>query len=249
MSSPAATPRHARPRQSNQTSRPCSGKTAWRVAMTARSTGVLGVVAHLPRAPPDRPPSAAPVAHPGRAGAPEPLAHVLPPVLAAPRCRAGSARARRWRSGASRRAARRRRPRSRRRRAPPTARRRPRAPGRAAPRAASRWASTRQRQVRQRVLHVGVAAVLGDQHVGREGPHERRAPRRGTRAASRRRRCPGGSATLTAVPSASGPPMSAGQPVPGKSARPLSCSEIVSTRGSSQKIRSTPSPWCTSTST
>ena len=60
---------------------------------------------------------------------------------------------------------------------------------------------------------------------------------------------PGGSETLTAEPSAFGPPMSVGQPVPGKSARPLSCSEIVRTLGSSQKIRSTPSPWWTSTST
>ena len=38
------------------------------------------------------------------------------------------------------------------------------------------------------------------------------------------------------VPSAPGPPISPGKPVPGKSIRPLSCSEMVSTRGSSQKI-------------
>ena len=60
---------------------------------------------------------------------------------------------------------------------------------------------------------------------------------------------PGGSATLATVPRADGPPMSAGQPVPGKRCRPLSCTEMVSTRGSFQNIRSTPSPWCTSMST
>ena len=54
-----------------------AGKTAWRVAMTARSTASCGVVAHVPRAPPDRPPSAgsrSPIRRgPGPA---EPLAHV-----------------------------------------------------------------------------------------------------------------------------------------------------------------------------
>ena len=60
---------------------------------------------------------------------------------------------------------------------------------------------------------------------------------------------PGGSATLTALPRASGPPMSAGQPVPGKRCWPFSWTEMVSTRGSFQNIRSTPSPWCTSMST
>ena len=51
------------------------------------------------------------------------------------------------------------------------------------------------------------------------------------------------------VPRAAGPPMSAGQPVPGNRWRPLSCTEIVITRGSFQKARSTPSPWWTSMST
>ena len=46
-----------------------------------------------------------------------------------------------------------------------------------------------------------------------------------------------------------GRPMSVAHPVPGKSARPVSWIDTVSTRGSSQKIDSTPSPWCTSTST
>ena len=44
---------------------------------------------------------------------------------------------------------------------------------------------------------------------------------------------PGGNATFTAVPWASGPPESAANPVPGKSIWPVSCREIVSTRGSS----------------
>ena len=44
---------------------------------------------------------------------------------------------------------------------------------------------------------------------------------------------PGGSATLTAVPSAPGPPVSVGKPVPGNSIWPVSCRLIVSTRGSS----------------
>ena len=44
---------------------------------------------------------------------------------------------------------------------------------------------------------------------------------------------PGGSATLTAVPSAPAPPLSAGKPVPGNSIWPVSCREMVSTRGSS----------------
>ena len=106
-----------------------------------------------------------------------------------------------------------------------------------------------QGQVRQRVLEVGVAAVLGDQDVGREGPEQRPAPAAWNARSQPASPVPGGSATFTAVPSASGPPVSAGNPVPGNSTRPLSCSEIVSTRGSSQNIRSTPSPWCTSTST
>ena len=60
---------------------------------------------------------------------------------------------------------------------------------------------------------------------------------------------PGGSETFVAYPSALDPPVSEGHPVPGKSARPDSWIETVRTRGSSQKIRSTPSPWWTSTST
>lgn len=44
---------------------------------------------------------------------------------------------------------------------------------------------------------------------------------------------PAGSATLTAVPGATRPPVSHGQPEPGNSVRPLSCRLIVMTRGSS----------------
>ncbi len=44
---------------------------------------------------------------------------------------------------------------------------------------------------------------------------------------------PGGSATFTALPRASGPPVSLGNPVPGNSIWPVSCRLIVSTRGSS----------------
>ena len=64
-----------------------------------------------------------------------------------------------------------------------------------------------QHQVGQRVLDVGVAAVLGDQHVGR---HSRSSG--GTTAWKARSQpaseVPGGSATLTAEPFASGPPES-----------------------------------------
>ena len=45
---------------------------------------------------------------------------------------------------------------------------------------------------------------------------------------------PGGSATLATEPSALGPPISCGHPVPGNRARPVSWTEIVMTRGSSQ---------------
>ncbi len=60
---------------------------------------------------------------------------------------------------------------------------------------------------------------------------------------------PAGSATFTAEPSAPRAPVSSGHPVCGNSVLGCSCSEIVSTRGSSQNAACTPSPWCTSTST
>ena len=103
-------------------------------------------------------------------------------------------------------------------------------------------------QVGQRVVTVGVAAVLGDEQLG----PERGEPRGTTRANARSQpRVVGarGQRDVDGRALGAGAADVVGSPVPGKSVRPDSCSEIVSTRGSSQKAASTPSPWCTSTST
>ena len=57
-----------------------------------------------------------------------------------------------------------------------------------------------QVQVGQRILPVGVRAVLGDQHLRPEGARPPPAPPRERRAATRHRRCPAGNAMFTAVP-------------------------------------------------
>ena len=65
-----------------------------------------------------------------------------------------------------------------------------------------------ERQVRERVARVGVAAVLGHQDVGRELAQQRRARPRGRRAASRRRRCRAAGHVDRACPRRPGPPTS-----------------------------------------
>ena len=240
------TPRVPRPAagQSNQGSSPCSGKTACRVAMTARSTASPGRA----RSPGAVKAGVSAVGQPGRRRAARPAPRRTRASPRAPRPSARRGGAPRSRPGGPRPGARRPRPRSRRRRA---ATQRPCADlvrqvvqrGRTRP-----LAVQRQRQVGQRVERVGVAAVLGDQDVRGEGAHQRRhdgveRPQpRGVAGAGRE-------GDVDGAPSAPGPPTSAGKPVPGKSIRPVSCSEMVRTRGSSQKIRWTPSPWWTSTST
>jgi hypothetical protein len=102
--------------------------------------------------------------------------------------------------------------------------------------------------VRERVEEVAVAAVLRDEHLRLEVLEQRRHDRvEGAQppvvADARRQRHVDGVA------------LGLGAADVGREARareehpPLSCNEIVSTRSSSQKIRSTPSPWWTSTST
>ena len=88
-------------------------------------------------------------------------------------------------------------------------------------------------EVGERVLVVGVAAALRDQHVRRERAHRARAPPRRNARSQPASSVPGGSATLTAVPSAAPAPISVGRPVPGNSVRGSWCRLIVSTRGSS----------------
>ena len=58
----------------------------------------------------------------------------------------------------------------------------------------------------------------------------------------------GGSGRLATVPLAAPTPTSWAKPVPGNRYRPDSCSDTVSTLGSSANTASTPSPWWTSTS-
>ncbi len=68
-------------RQSKWMSSPWRGNTAVRVAMMARSTSLRRVVAHLPRAPPQRAVLGRQVAHPPRAGTPGHALDVGSPVL------------------------------------------------------------------------------------------------------------------------------------------------------------------------
>ena len=75
------------------------------------------------------------------------------------------------------------------------------------------------------------------------------APPRERPAATRRPRSRPAARRSPRRPPPACPPVSSGHPVCGKSVRGDSCSEIVSTRGSSQNAACTPSPWCTSTST
>ena len=89
-----------------------------------------------------------------------------------------------------------------------------------------------QLQAGQRVEPVRIAAVLADQDLRLERPQQRRHDgMEGTQPSGVRG--PAGSATLTADPSAPGPNVSAGSPVPGHSVAGCSCRLIVSTRGSS----------------
>ena len=111
-------------------------------------------------------------------------------------------------------------------------------------------ASTLTRRCVSGSMPVRVAAVLAHHDVGartRARPPATTAStarsQPGVPRARRQRDVDGGA---LAHP---GRPSSRACPVPGNSAWPLSWTEIVSTRGSSQNTRSTPSPWCASTST
>ena len=172
---------------------------AGRVAVgLPRLPGGLGAVAH------ER----------GHAHAGAALRRERPPGVRGRRCPARSGLRSGSRAGGSRPAARTGPARTRRRRTRPTA-------------AAELVRQRVQRQRRQRAGRrrsapgrrggpaVGVAAALGDQHLR---PNARSTAGRphGRRAASPRRRCRAGSATLTALPSAPAPPISSGSPSRGR---------------------------------
>ncbi|BAS10780.1 hypothetical protein AHiyo4_42020 [Arthrobacter sp. Hiyo4] len=102
-------------------------------------------------------------------------------------------------------------------------------------------------QVGQRVEAVRVAAVLADDDFRLERAHELRhhgveSPQpAGIPGARRQGNVDGAALSLRTADLVC-------ETRPGKSVSPLSCSEMVRTRGSSQKMLSVPSPWCASTS-